>query len=148
MKAMVAERPRHAVLGVKKSAMKAAGIDFRGEKVALSAEMKECLLQLSTMVPDVPRCNERGDIDGTTLMQSVIDYILDLELQLTAGHHVTSVLHRLASATTASSTTTPTPREPLAESSLDNVIRHPRSQLSSPAPSPSLSDCEIRPPSK
>jgi len=141
---MVADRPRPAVMGLKKSAMKAAGIDFRGEKVQLSPEMKECLLQLSTMVPRSPPRNERGDIDGTTLMQSVIDYILDLELQLTSGH-VTSLQAGVleASLRLASSTVT---REPLAESRIDNI--RPLSQTSSPVPSPSSSDCEIRPPSK
>ena len=66
-------------------------------------------MQLSTMVPDVPR-NEAGNIDGTVLMQYVIDYILDLELQL-GGALTSSLASRLQEC-----------REPLSEKTIHNIV--------------------------
>jgi len=149
MKSVAVERPRSGnILGVKKDSnsciMKptnSAGIEFKEEKFALSEEMKECFLQLSTMVPEVPK-NESGNIDGTALMQYVIDYILDLELQLGGGSHAAEMLQESLRACRAD-------REPLTEKSIDNI----RASLpSSPSHHESLvlrtTECEIRPPSK
>lgn len=153
MKAVATERPRPAILGVKKdsncSIMKTASIVFRGEKFTLSDEMKECFLKLSDMVPDVPR-NEEGNIDGTVLMQNVIDYILDLELQLDDQGNFSPAVAFSNSLQARLSDSRET-REPLSEKSLENIVC---SQLiSTPCPSSDvllahLSDCDVRPPSK
>ncbi|XP_059170500.1 DNA-binding protein inhibitor ID-2-B-like [Physella acuta] len=155
MKAVATERPRTgSILGVKKDAniMKAASIEFRGEKFNLSDEMKECFLKLSDMVPDVPR-NESGNIDGTVLMQYVIDYILDLELQLDGQGNLTTTAAFTSSF--PSKFVTDSSREPLSEKTLDNIVAsHYEFQMSSPATSLSddlisrTGDCDIRPPSK
>jgi len=124
MKSVAVERPRSSVLGVKKDHKSCImknnsghGIEFRGEKFTLSEEMKELFVQLSTMVPDVPR-NEAGNIDGTVLMQYVIDYILDLELQL-GGALTSSLASRLQEC-----------REPLSEKTIHNIV-HTQNKRSS-----------------
>ena len=81
--------------------------------------LQECFLQLSNMVPtEVPR-NESGNIDGTVLMQYVIDYILDLELQLGSGSQSLSArlssIQRLADSCREA-------REPLSEKSIENIV--------------------------
>ncbi|KAH9523764.1 hypothetical protein Btru_040854 [Bulinus truncatus] len=156
MKAVATERPRSGnILGVKKdsncSIMKTASIEFRGEKFTLSDEMKECFLKLSDMVPDVPR-NESGNIDGTVLMQYVIDYILDLELQLDGqGHFSPSAFSSSFPAKFITESTSA--REPLTEKSFDNIVAShfelaPSSPCSLTDDLLSPSDCDIRPPSK
>ncbi|XP_005112791.1 uncharacterized protein LOC101857998 [Aplysia californica] len=159
MKSVATERPRAGILGVKKDAncsiMKttSTGIEFRGEKFTLSEEMRECFLQLSNMVPEVPR-NEDGNIDGTVLMQYVIDYILDLELQLGGGQSPFSPAAAFTSSLQArlvESANCRDSREPLSEKSIDNIV-HTQIPASSLHLSESLvqrtTDCDIRPPSK
>uniref|UniRef100_A0A0B7B1R2 BHLH domain-containing protein n=1 Tax=Arion vulgaris TaxID=1028688 RepID=A0A0B7B1R2_9EUPU len=156
MKTIVAtDRSRSSrLMAVKKdsscSIMKNTSIDFHGEKLNVSDEMKECFLKLSGMVPDVP-LNEEGNIDGTVLMQYVIDYILDLELQLD-GHvtysptaaFATSLQSKFASDLSSS-------REPLSEKSTDNIIStqvQQRCQAFTEETFYRTSDCDLRPPSK
>ncbi|CAL1546628.1 unnamed protein product [Lymnaea stagnalis] len=156
MKAVATERPRScSILGVKKdsncSIMKTASIEFRGEKFTLSDEMKECFLKLSDMVPDVPR-NESGNIDGTVLMQYVIDYILDLELQLDGQGHFSPAAAFSASFPSKFVSETSS-REPLSEKCLDNIVStHYDLQVAASSLTDDLlsatTDCEIRPPSK
>ncbi|CAG5134790.1 unnamed protein product [Candidula unifasciata] len=119
-------------------------IDFRGEKLPVSEEMKECFRQLLDMVPDVPR-NEDGNIDGTVLIQNVIDYILDLELQLDGP--VASSSEYCSQWRSAFPTDCST-REPLSEKSLENTasIQVPfrRVSLSADDSVFKRTDCDIR----
>lgn len=71
------------------------------------------------MVPDVPR-NESGNIDGTVLMQYVIDYILDLELQLDGQGNLTTAAAFTSSF--PSKFVADSSREPLSEKTLDNIV--------------------------
>lgn len=153
MKSVATERSRAGILGVKKdkncSIMKPnSGIDFSGEKFNLSEEMKECFLQLSSMVPEVPR-NAAGNIDGTVLMQYVIDYILDLELQLGGTGDIATAM----GFSQAFSLRPADSRAPLSEKSIENIVHSSQSSLTSQLSASLLvrspmSECDFRPPSK
>lgn len=147
MKAKTSERQRSGnILGVKRDSrnciMKAAAatsIEYAG----LSEEMNDCLLQLSDMVPHVPR-NEKGNIEAAVLIQYVIDYILDLSQQLGGQDPFcleSSPLHCIGES-----------REPLSEKSLENIVSNSCQDSQSPTiTSNSVSsslDFDIRPPSK
>ncbi|GFR61197.1 DNA-binding protein inhibitor ID-2 [Elysia marginata] len=145
MKVKASERQRSGnILGVKRDSrnciMKAAAatsIEYTG----LSEEMNDCLLQLSGMVPHVPR-NEKGNIEAAVLIQYVIDYILDLSQQLGGQNPFCAQSSPLLGMGES--------REPLSEKSLENIVscQAPRSpSLSSNSVSSSL-DIDIRPPSK
>ena len=74
---------------------------------------QDCLLQLSGMVPHVPR-NEKGNIEAAVLIQYVIDYILDLSQQLGGQYPFctrSSPLHCMGES-----------REPLSEKTLENIV--------------------------
>ncbi|BFZ16598.1 hypothetical protein BsWGS_19637 [Bradybaena similaris] len=151
MKAVVQKRQRSStVLAVKQKSscqIMKTRIEFRGEKMSVSHEMKECFRQLLDMLPDVPRDDE-GNIDGTDLIQYVIDYILDLELQLDGPVPTSSAY--LSSWRPKLPTHTPT-REPLSEKSVDNTActQVPVRRLSFSDDSlVNRADCHIRPSSR
>ncbi|RUS73769.1 hypothetical protein EGW08_018480, partial [Elysia chlorotica] len=117
MKVTAAERQRsRSILGVKRDSrsciMKAAAATSI-EQAGLSEEMNDCLLQLSGMVPHVPK-NEKGNIEAAVLIQYVIDYILDLSQQLGGQNPFcsrSSPLHYMGES-----------REPLSEKTLENIV--------------------------
>ncbi|RUS74205.1 hypothetical protein EGW08_018033 [Elysia chlorotica] len=145
MKVTAAERQRsRSILGVKRDSrsciMKAAAATSI-EQAGLSEEMNDCLLQLSGMVPHVPK-NEKGNIEAAVLIQYVIDYILDLSQQLGGQNPFcsrSSPLHYMGES-----------REPLSEKTLENIVscQTPRSPSLSSSSVSSSTDFDIRPPSK
>ncbi|GFN87102.1 DNA-binding protein inhibitor id-2 [Plakobranchus ocellatus] len=145
MRVTAAERQRSGnILGVKKDSrsciMKAATATSI-EHAGLSEEMNDCLLQLSGMVPHVPR-NEKGNIEAAVLIQYVIDYILDLSQQL-GGQY--PFLARTPSLQCMGES-----REPLSEKSLENIVscQSPQSPSHSSSSVSSSPEFDIRPPSK
>lgn len=135
MKAVVESCVRTNVPGIKNDAR--CGKTSPAKSDFDSREMRDCFSKLQSLVPSMNK--REGKVDKTELLQSVIDYILDLEDFLASG--------ALCAAVSEASGIV---RQPLAEKSDCNIRREDAMVALSTSVQglATIEDFDFRPPSK